>query len=283
MSDFRFPSWSAKNPLGIIALFISLIYGMSALLLGTSLKSLSAGNQTALVAFVIVFPFVVLWVFGWLVSRHHTKLYGPADYRSDAGFLNAGRTVSNEDVGRRLAKELASDSSSDKIDPKPQSSQSSTDKKALEVTITGGVGKSTVLARAYLIESLVFQALQAELGGSIRRDVIVNGKHIDGLVYLPDGTLTIVEVKMFSSNSIEVARRIREAKARLLEIKAAFQPDAQHSLKLLLALVVEGNPGRVSELKGEWSRLEGLAVRVYGFSELIEKYGLGDQTPRPKN
>ena len=31
---------AARNPLGIIALFISLIYGMSALLLGTSVDSL---------------------------------------------------------------------------------------------------------------------------------------------------------------------------------------------------------------------------------------------------
>ena len=42
----KFPNWSARNPLGIIALFISLIYGMSALLLGTSVDSLAMFNQT---------------------------------------------------------------------------------------------------------------------------------------------------------------------------------------------------------------------------------------------
>jgi hypothetical protein len=71
MNDFKLPSWSARNPLGIIALFISLIYGMSALLLGTSAKNLSLENQTKLVYFIVGFPFVVLSVFGWLVSRHH--------------------------------------------------------------------------------------------------------------------------------------------------------------------------------------------------------------------
>src|SRR5262245_17829050 len=93
MAEFKLPTWSARNPLGIIALFISLIYGMSALLLGTSVSSLLPANQTVLVYFIVVFPFVVLSVFGWLVSRHHTKLYGPADYRTDKGFLDAGHTV----------------------------------------------------------------------------------------------------------------------------------------------------------------------------------------------
>ena len=44
------------------------IYGMSALLLGASVKSLLPENQTILVCFIVVFPFVVLSVFGWLVS-----------------------------------------------------------------------------------------------------------------------------------------------------------------------------------------------------------------------
>ena len=80
MEKFSLPKWGARNPLGIVALFISLIYGMSALLLGFSITHLSANNQTILVLFVVSFPFVVLAVFGWLVSRHHMKLYGPSDY-----------------------------------------------------------------------------------------------------------------------------------------------------------------------------------------------------------
>jgi Holliday junction resolvase-like predicted endonuclease len=179
-----------------------------------------------------------------------------------------------------LAKELASESSADGADPASRSSQGGSEEKVLEINLKGGVGKSTVLARAYLVESLVFQALQAELGGSVRRDVVVRGVHIDGLVYSPDGTITIVEVKMFSSSSSEVVRRIREARARLLEIRAAFYAEAQHSIKLLLALVVEGDPGHISEFRDRWSRSEDIAVRVYGFLELIERYGLANQGPQ---
>lgn len=53
--------WLAKNPLGIIALFISLIYGMSALLLGTSVGRISEVNQNFLIAFIILFPCAVLF------------------------------------------------------------------------------------------------------------------------------------------------------------------------------------------------------------------------------
>ncbi len=37
----------------------------------------------------IIFPVIVLGVFGWLVSRHYEKLYAPNDYNSDDAFLKA--------------------------------------------------------------------------------------------------------------------------------------------------------------------------------------------------
>ncbi|CAE6727237.1 hypothetical protein R69658_01641 [Paraburkholderia aspalathi] len=76
----------ARNPLGIIALFILLVYGLAALTLGIN-QSLAIAAQMTLVWFLVVFPFGVLGMFGWLVSKHHEKLYAPADYKSDEGFL----------------------------------------------------------------------------------------------------------------------------------------------------------------------------------------------------
>src|SRR5205814_1557120 len=106
MPEFKIPSWLTRNPLGIVALFISLIYGMSALLLGTAINALSLNNQTILVIFIVSFPFVVLSVFGWLVTRHHTKLYGPGDYGTDKSFLDASGTLSPEEIGKRLREEV---------------------------------------------------------------------------------------------------------------------------------------------------------------------------------
>ena len=76
-----------RNPLGILAIFLGVLYGIAGLLLGITNGSLSEFNQTLLTCLVVVFPFVALGTFAWLVARHHTKLYSPTDYRSDEGFF----------------------------------------------------------------------------------------------------------------------------------------------------------------------------------------------------
>lgn len=76
----------ARNPLGIIALFIVLVYALA------SLVTINAGNLTLterlpLIYFLILFPVVVLVVFVWLVIRHSEKLYGPSDFRDERNFM----------------------------------------------------------------------------------------------------------------------------------------------------------------------------------------------------
>lgn len=81
----------AKNPIGVIALFIVLIYGFASLtiIFGTKIP---ADGLMPLIWFLFFFPFCVLLLFGWLVSEHHEKLYSPADFRSDDGFHQAQQT-----------------------------------------------------------------------------------------------------------------------------------------------------------------------------------------------
>lgn len=79
-----------KNPLGIIALFIVLIYGFASLTLGLT-TSLGSVEKIMLVAFLVIFPCIVLASFVWLVCEHHEKLYGPSDYKSDISFLEASK------------------------------------------------------------------------------------------------------------------------------------------------------------------------------------------------
>jgi hypothetical protein len=69
----------SQNPLGIIALFIVLVYGFASLVVGFG-KGLDAASRTPLVWFMVLFPTLVLIVFAWLVSRHYEKLYSPRDY-----------------------------------------------------------------------------------------------------------------------------------------------------------------------------------------------------------
>ena len=80
----------SRNPLGIIALFIVLVYGIAALTLAAT-SSVQPDERSPLIWFLVTFPPLVLGTFAWLVSRHHEKLYGPGDYKTDAGFLDAAK------------------------------------------------------------------------------------------------------------------------------------------------------------------------------------------------
>lgn len=79
----------ARNPLGIIALFIVLIYGCAGLV--TGLTNFEGNAQTPLVWFLVIFPFAVLGVFAWLVSCHHKKLYAPSDFDNQEHFVSIAR------------------------------------------------------------------------------------------------------------------------------------------------------------------------------------------------
>ena len=69
----------SRNPLGIIALFIVLVYGLACLVIITG-GSLSPSERLPVVYFLIVFPFVVLGVFTYLVSFKADQLFAPSDY-----------------------------------------------------------------------------------------------------------------------------------------------------------------------------------------------------------
>lgn len=92
-----------KNPLGIIALFVSLIYGFACLVLGTSLNNFQgAAERLPLIWFIILFPVLILIAFTYLVIYHHKKLYAPSDYKDENNFVNA--FVGNKEVSSDLEK-----------------------------------------------------------------------------------------------------------------------------------------------------------------------------------
>jgi len=74
-----------KSPLGIIALFIVLVYGFASLVV--SFGNNLAGHIDPLIYFLVVFPVIVFFGFLWLVSKHHKKLYGPSDFKDEENFL----------------------------------------------------------------------------------------------------------------------------------------------------------------------------------------------------
>ena len=76
----------ARNPLGIIALFIVLVYGFASLVTAFA-GSFTAAERLPLIYFLIFFPVLVLIVFAWLVSKHSGKLFAPSDFRDEENYV----------------------------------------------------------------------------------------------------------------------------------------------------------------------------------------------------
>ena len=76
----------ARNPLGIIALFIVLVYGFASLVTAFA-GSFTAAERLPLIYFLILFPVLVLIVFAWLVSKHSGKLFAPSDFRDEENYV----------------------------------------------------------------------------------------------------------------------------------------------------------------------------------------------------
>jgi hypothetical protein len=77
----------SQGPLGIIALFIVLIHAFASLVLGLA-TDIGENNRSVLVWFLVSFPVVVFFVFAWLVSGHHSKLYPPQAFREEEYFVS---------------------------------------------------------------------------------------------------------------------------------------------------------------------------------------------------
>jgi tetratricopeptide (TPR) repeat protein len=95
----------ARNPLGIIALFIALIYVIAALVFSISGSHLEAAQKLPLIYFLVIFPLIVFLGFLWLVANHSSKLYAPSDFRDDESFVQLNKKVSIIEV-RQNATEV---------------------------------------------------------------------------------------------------------------------------------------------------------------------------------
>ena len=76
----------ARNPLGIIGLFIVLVYGLASVV-AILADSLTVTERLPLIYFLVLYPVLVLMAFVWLVRNHSNKLYGPGDFVDEDNFM----------------------------------------------------------------------------------------------------------------------------------------------------------------------------------------------------
>lgn len=76
----------SRNPLGLLALCLVIGEAIASLFL-LHAGGLQGPERVLLCVFVVAYPACVVAAIYRLVSRHHTKLYAPADFRDERCFL----------------------------------------------------------------------------------------------------------------------------------------------------------------------------------------------------
>lgn len=175
----------SRNPLGILALFLVLVYGFACLVVGLGTKSLNETERFPLIWFLVLFPILVLWIFYLLVTRHHRKLYAPSDYKDEKFFVTP---MPEEVIQARVEEEVSAAIAQQMPTTEPINAK-------LSQATT-----QTLRASYFEAEKLAFKALEQDLGFFIQQQVLIKGSHykfeFDGFAIVKK-TLHFFEVKYF--------------------------------------------------------------------------------------
>lgn len=254
----------ARNPLGIIALFIVLVYGIAGLVLGISSGNLEPVERQPLVWFLVVFPLIVLGVFYRLVTAHHIKLYAPHDFPDAEGFF---RALTPSEQRERLEQELREL----EAELEPSDGGEAT---AVEIEGTGFVKTLPTRHAWVLAEEFAFRELESEFGTSIQRQVAVaNNYGVDG-VFVEGGKPRFVEIKF--TKQPRLLHAFHRGVGQLQRIADKFK-----RASFVLVIVTDGVAKE--QLEAELAKMQDrlnsepfrIALRVYDFDELKKKYGVG--------
>jgi len=257
----------SHNPLGIIALFIVLIYAIAALVFGLSGAELDQAQKMPLIWFLVSFPILVLLVFVWLVVNHHTKLYSPQDFRDKDGFFRALTPLEQKQHLDREVQGMQLAESATQTELSPQRTRDNAGCTMLE----------DMRARIMVAKELVFRELQAEYKAPVRRQMAVFETDItlDAVVFYYAG-IVVIEVRLV--RILDWVHVVREAVRSMEKTHSELSQHVTHSF--VLALISEGLTEAERTLAGEKaeeviaSSQLSIDFRVYDFARLKRKYGL---------
>lgn len=234
-----------RNPLGILAIFLGVLYGIAGLLLGTSNNSISDANQTLLTWLVVLFPFVSLGTFGWLVAKHHTKLYSPTDFRTDEGFFDSLKSASTKEAEKKLEiEEKALEEELIAIEAKPDGINFAGAGPEIDssVAVQSAI-KSTPESRKNTIrmaEDGIFRILQDKFD-FIKRNVRIKTASsrliiIDGLGWNRSSEASHFIETFYFSRSSTLRNRSRDIAFQMNRISHSFTDGYEHRLLACLAI-----------------------------------------------
>ena len=238
-----------RNPLGIIALFVSLIYGFACLVLSTSISNLNNYEERLpLIWFIILFPLIILMAFIYLVVNHHEKLYAPSDFRGDESFIqiideNKRKLKINKEV-----ENLESSPKSDIIDieeekPKKENASVKTSNNTSKVVpAQEPLSKVNLLEIYSNSETWATNELSLKYKVSFSRNVTIQVQsskfELDAYSHSQEKTY-IVEVKYWKYNrsNKRLKLAIQEFLAKQSKFKMAFKNSKK--IKVIIAIVYD--------------------------------------------
>ena len=219
-----------RNPLGIIALFISLIYGFASFLLGTSAEKLESAERWPIILFIVIFPFVVLLVFYKLVTKHHVKLYSPSDFKTDDSFLQA---MSEKEKEQKLEESI--------VEITGESFNSSNEIQKIQ--------KRDIRSKLLESESYVVNYFEKKLGIKPENDVKIGPDKyaFDSSFIAPGKQAILLEVKYYSRPTI-IFSTIYEFIYRAKLTSEFMTIDT----RFILAIVIDGDSEHFNKIKETW-------------------------------
>jgi hypothetical protein len=263
----------SRNPLGIIALFIVLVYGIAGLVLASSSGDLQAIERLPLVGFLVVFPVIVLIVFYFLVTRHHTKLYAPKDFPDPEDFI---RVMTPAEQRENLEREIEETSSGVELEIRKEQEQETV---AAATEDEAAVTTADLRSDWVLAEELAIREVQIEFGARVHRQVVVGPHYAYDGVFLRGGKLTVLEIKY--TRRLNWSTTVKRAIEHLNRAAENVQP----ARAAVLVIVTDGIPPEWRQREAEEARelLKSspmpIELLTYDFMDLKQKYGLvGDST-----
>lgn len=236
-----------KNPIGIIALFISLIYGFANLLLGVTATSLTSDERFPLIVFIVLFPVVVLGIFYLLVSRHHGKLYAPGDYKDDKSFLG---TLSQEEREEKLAKEVEEVEAVEAVLPQATVEAPPITEASKPEPVNSFRTNINIREELRFIETQVISKFELEFNHRADRDVAIGdtGANFDAVFHV-SGKVTFLEIK-----SLRIPNYSSMMLDRLLYNAVIADKYMNSNFRLIIAVVYSFNKVELPRLERIWRK-----------------------------
>lgn len=240
-----------RNPLGIIALFISLIYGFATLLLDSAAKELSSVERWPIIGFIVLFPLMVLITFYRLVTKHHGKLYGPGDFRDDSSFL---RTLSQEEQETKLDKEVKESLGEDVVEDSETAQESKSS--LVENDSDDNARKSRIeehqkfRSELYQIEKKVIEQVATDYGVKVETNIAIGGTEaVFDAMLIKKGTRTFIEVKALRHPTISPVML-----DRILYHSVIADKYFRSNFKLILVVVYYFSTNEMNRVERYWRR-----------------------------